>query len=352
MGIERELFGTAGGTPIELYTLRNEQGMRARVMTYAGTLVSLEVPEPAGELVDVVLGFDSLPPYLGEHPYFGALIGRYGNRIAGGTFTLDGRRYQLPRNNGPNHLHGGDRGFHRAIWQAQPAEDAPGLTLTYLSRDGEQGYPANLTATVTYTLAEPNALRIDYSATTDAPTIVNLTNHSYFNLAGAGTILDHQLQIAAQYFLPVDETLIPIGELRPVDGTPMDFRAAARIGARIGADEPQLQLGPGGFDHTWVLDGAAGELRFAARLIDPASGRTMEVYTTQPGLQFYSGNFLDGSLAGKGGQPLVQHAGLCLETQHFPDSPNQPTFPSTVLEPGAIYRQTTVFRFSVSPGDA
>jgi aldose 1-epimerase len=347
MGTVRELFGTTDdGTPIELFTLTNDRGMQARIAAYAGTLVSLQVPDRSGELADVVLGFDTLAPYLAEHPYFGALIGRYGNRIAGGSFMLQGHRYQLPRNNGPNHLHGGERGFHRVIWQAQPAEEGQSLRLTYQSHDGEQGYPGNLTATVTYTLTEQNALRLDYQATTDAPTIVNLTNHSYFNLAGMGTILDHQIQIAAQYFIPVDATLIPTGELRPVQGTPMDFTRPARIGARIDAEEPQLHFGPGGFDHTWVLDGTPGGLRFAARLSDPASGRVMEVYTTQPGLQFYSGNFLDGSLRGKRGQPLILRAGLCLETQHFPDSPNHPDFPSTVLQPGALYQQTTVFQFS------
>jgi aldose 1-epimerase len=351
MSISRHPFGsTADGTSIDLYTLTNAHGMEAQIMGYGGTLVSLRVPDSAGALADVVLGFDTLAPYLDEHPYFGALIGRYGNRIAGGRFTLHGDTYTLPRNDGPNHLHGGDHGFHRAIWQAaaRPSSTAPALVLTYLSRDGEQGYPGDLSVTVIYTLTEQNALRIDYSATTTRPTIVNLTNHTYFNLAGAGNILGHQLQAAAERFLPIDDTLIPLGELRPVRGTPMDFTALTAIGARIHAGDPQLRVAHGGYDHTWALDGGGGSLRFAARLAEPGSGRVMEVHTTQPGIQIYSGNFLDSSLAGKGGQAYAKYQGLCLETQHFPDSPNRPEFPTTVLEPGDIYQQTTEFRFFVA----
>lgn len=347
MGISRHVFGAAGdGTPIDLYTLTNAHGLEARIMTYGGTLVSLRVPDRAGVLADITLGFDTLAPYLADHPFFGGVIGRYANRIAGGVFELHGRTYTLARNNGPNHLHGGPSGFHRVIWQAsaRPSDAAPGIALTYLSRDGEEGYPGNLAASVVYTLTEQNALQIEYAATTDRPTIVNLTNHTYFNLAGAGDILDHQVQIAAERFLPVDDTQIPTGELRPVGGTPMDFTKLTAIGARIGADDPQLHSG--GYDHTWALDMGGGDLGFAARVVEPAGGRVLEVYTTQPGLQLYSGNFLDGSIRGKRGQVYDKHAGLCLETQHFPDSPNRTEFPSVVLEPGQTYRQTTVFRFS------
>jgi aldose 1-epimerase len=349
MSITRDVFGTtAAGQPIDIYTLTNSSGVTAAIITYGGTLVSLRGPDRGGALADVVLGFDTLAGYEGDHPYFGALIGRYGNRIAHGRFSLDGAEYQLACNNGPNHLHGGPRGFHRAIWQAEahPDDETPALTLTYLSRDGEEGYPGNLEATVVYSLDSLGQLRIDYTATTDKPTIVNLTNHSYFNLAGAGDVLGHQVELAAARFVPITADLIPTGELRPVIGTPMDFTAPTAVGARIGADDEQLRFALQGYDHTWVLDHTGGELGFAARVTDPASGRVLEVQTTQPGVQFYSGNFLDGTLAGKGGQVYAKHAGLCLETQHFPDSPNQPQFPSTVLRPGEIYRQTTIYRLS------
>jgi aldose 1-epimerase len=350
MSITREPFGTTvEGLAIDGYTLSNANGVEATIMTYGGTLVSLRVPDRRGALGDVVLGFDTLEPYLGDHPYFGALIGRYGNRIAGGRFQLRGVDYTLARNNGPNHLHGGPNGFHRAIWRAQAlsSDTAPGLELTYRSRDGEEGYPGNLDVTVVYTLNEGNQLRIDYTATTDQPTIVNLTNHAYFNLAGAGDILGHELQLHATRFLPVNSTLIPTGELRLVAGTPMDFTTPTAIGARIASDDQQLHYALDGYDHTWVIDKDGAALTLAARASDVSTGRVMDVYTTQPGIQFYSGNFLDGSLSGKRGQVYTKHTGFCLETQHFPDSPNQPQFPSTVLEPDDTYQHTTIYQFSI-----
>jgi aldose 1-epimerase len=348
MGITNELFGTtADGEPIDLYTLAQPSGLEARIMTYGGTLVSLRMPGSEGP-ANVVLGFDALAPYLAGHPFFGALVGRFGNRIANGRFQLHGVEYVLARNDGDNHLHGGPRGFDKVVWRATPREDAgaPTLDLTYLSRDGEEGYPGNLEVTVAYTLTDDSGLRIDYQAKTDRDTVVNLTNHSYFNLAGAGDILAHEMRIPAQRFLPTDASLIPTGERRPVDGTPMDFTHPTAIGARIHADDEQLQLASGGYDHTWVLDKDDGELSLAAEVYDPSSGRVLEVFTTQPGIQFYTGNFLDGSLVGARGQAYQKHFGFCLETQHFPDSPNQPNFPSTVLRPGDVYQQTTIFRLS------
>ncbi|HNP72473.1 MAG TPA: aldose epimerase family protein [Kouleothrix sp.] len=348
MGITRADFGTAEGAPVQRYTLTNDTGIAAEIMTYGGTLLALRAPDRHGRTADILLGFDELEPYLGAQPYIGALIGRYGNRIAEGRFTLDGATYTLGRNNGPNNLHGGPIGFDRAVWRTEVLSDGaePSLALQHLSPDGDQGFPGALAATVTYTLTAANELRIDYDATADRPTVVNLTNHAYFNLAGAGDVLGHTLELAATRFVPVNANLIPTGELRPVDGTPMDFRAPTPIGARIAAADEQIAIANGGYDHTWVLDGAG--LAFAARVADPASGRVLEVYTTQPGVQFYSGNFLDGTLVGKGGQAYAKHAGLCLETQHFPDSPNQPQFPSTVLRPGERYRHTTVFRLGVA----
>lgn len=344
---KQEVFGAApDGSTIDRYTLVNTNGLSAGIITYGGTLTSLRVPDRSGVLSDVVLGFDTLAPYLAEHPYFGSLIGRYGNRIAGGRFALSGTTYTLARNDGPNHLHGGPSGFHRRIWKAQAGTDDRSLELSYLSRDGEEGYPGKLAVTVVYTLTDQDELRIEYTATTDQDTVINLTNHAYFNLAGAGNILDHELELAASHFLPIDRTLIPLGELRPVQNTPLDFIQRARIGTRIANDDEQIRHAQG-YDHTWVLDKAAGTLGFAARLSDPASGRVMEVYTTEPGIQFYAGNLLDGSLIGKADQRYVKHSGLCLETQHYPDSPNQPQFPSTVLRPGETYRQTTIYRFSV-----
>jgi aldose 1-epimerase len=346
MPISRQIFGTTSdGTTIERYTLTNAHGLEADILTYGGTLAALRVPDRDGALGDVVLGFEALAPYLGAHPFFGSLIGRYGNRIANGRFELNGATYDLPRNDGPNHLHGGPNGFHRQVWRA--SADGPGLELSYLSRDGEEGYPGNLTVTVVYTLTDDDALRIEYTATTDRDTVINLTNHAYFNLAGRGDILGHEIEVAATRFLPIDATLIPIGELRPVRGTPLDFSAPTPIGARIAADDEQLRYGMG-YDHTWVPDKPPGVLALAARVYEPTTGRLMEVSTTQPGIQFYSGNMLDGSLTGKGGQVYARHSGLCLETQHFPDSPNQPRFPSTVLRPGQTYRQTTIYRFGVA----
>ncbi len=348
MPITRQAFGEIpNGTTIEQYTLTNTHGVEARIITYGGIVTALRVPDRAGKLDDVVLGFDTLAPYLDDHPYFGSLIGRYGNRIARGRFELDGVTYSLATNNGPNHLHGGPNGFHRAVWTAEEHEstEEPRLELRYLSRDGEEGYPGNLSVTVVYSLTHRNELRIEYTATTDQATIVNLTNHSYFNLRGEGNILDHELELAASRFIPTDATSIPTGELRPVHGTPMDFTTPTPVGAHITADDEQIRNGQG-YDHTWVLDKDTNALGLAARLFDPASGRAMEVYTTEPGVQFYSGNQLDASLTGKGGQVYAKHAALCLETQHFPDSPNQPEFPSTVLRPGETYRQTTIYQFA------
>ncbi len=350
MSITRHPFGaTPDGVPIDRYTLANTHGLEASILTYGGTLMLLRVPDRGGVLGDVVLGFETLAPYLGDQPYFGSLVGRYANRIARGRFELNGRTYTLACNNGPNHLHGGPNGFHRAIWSAEElaSGDGPSLVLYYLSRDGEEGYPGNLDVAVVYTLTEQDELRIDYTATTDQDTVVNLTNHTYFNLAGGGDILGHELLLAASRFLPIDPTLIPIGELRPVQGTPMDFTTPAPIGARIASDDEQLRYGQG-YDHTWVLDKEAGVLGLAAWLSESTSGRVLEVYTTEPGVQFYAGNLLDGSLTGKGGQVYVKHGGLCLETQHFPDSPNQAHFPPTVLRPGETYQQTTIYRFTVA----
>jgi aldose 1-epimerase len=348
MPIARDTFGTTpDGRTVERYRLTNARGFEATIMTWGGTLISLRVPDREGTLGDVLLGFDILEPYLDEHPYFGSLVGRYGNRVARGRFELNGVAYELACNNGPNHLHGGPNGFHRAIWSAaeRDAAGGPSLELRYMSHDGEEGYPGNLSVVVVYTLTDRGELHIDYTATTDRDTVVNLTNHAYFNLAGGGDILGHELLLAASHFIPVDATAIPLGEIRTVQGTPMDFTIPTPVGAHIGDDYEQIRHSPGGYDHTWVLDKSPGDLGLAARLYDPESGRVMETHTTQPGVQFYSGNFLDGSLTGKGGQVYQKHAGLCLETQHFPDSPNQPQFPSTVLRPGETYQHTTIYRF-------
>ena len=347
--IQQQAFGEVDGNPVALYTLTNSRGMEARITNYGGIIVSLKVPDRQGHPGDVVLGFDSLAEYVKDSPYFGALIGRYGNRIARGRFTLNGVEYKLAQNNGENHLHGGIRGFDKRVWMAEPVrgKDNVGLRLTYLSKDGEEGYPGNLNVTVTYTLTERNELRIDYAAITDKDTVVNLTNHSYFNLAnaGAGTILGHELLINADWFTPVDKGLIPVGEMRRVKATPMDFTRSTGIGARINDSYAQITFG-GGYDHNWVLNKKGGTLGLAARVYEPTTGRVMEVMTTEPGVQFYSGNFLDGSLKGKGGTVYPRRAALCLETQHFPDSPNHPNFPSTVLKPGEKYRTTTVYKFS------
>lgn len=346
--IKKQAFGmTASGEPVELYTLTNVNGLEARIMTYGGTVISLKVPDRNRKLGDIVLGYETLEGYLKDSPYFGSIVGRYGNRIGKGTFSLNGKQYSLPRNNGENTLHGGNKGFDKVVWTAKQAKSKSGvgLSLSYLSKDGEEGFPGNLSVTVVYTLTNNNELKIDYSATTDKTTVVNLTHHSYFNLAGEGDILKHDLMINAGSFTPVDSGLIPTGELRRVNGTPMDFTKSTAIGARIDQQDEQLTLGRG-YDHNWVLNNGSGRLALAARVNEPGSGRIMEVLTTEPGLQFYSGNFLDGSIIGKGGQVYKQRYGFCLETQHFPDSPNKPAFPSTVLKPGQRYSTTTVYRFS------
>ncbi len=334
----------ADGTAVEIYALRNGK-IEAAITTYGGIVVSLQVPDRKGNMDDVVLGYDSLSQYVSNNPYFGAIVGRYANRIAHGSFLLEGKTYSVPKNNGDNSLHGGTRGFDKVVWNAKPIKD--GIELSYVSRDGEQGYPGTLTATVRYTLND-DGLRIEYSATTNKPTVVNLTNHSYFNLAGQGkgTILQQQLKIHASRFTPVDSTLIPTGELMSVEGTAFDFRALTPIGQRIAADEDQLHKGRG-YDHNWVLDKSQGQLSEAAELYDPGTGRVLQVLTTEPGLQFYSGNFLDGTIVGKQGRTYEHRSGLCLETQHFPDSPNHPNFPSTELKPGKRYRSVTAFKFSV-----
>ena len=349
--VRQAAFGTTpGGQRVTIYTLTNQRGAEARIINYGGTLVSLRVPDSRGRLGDVVAGFDNLDGYLKQTFYMGALVGRYANRIAGGRFTLDGVQYQLATNNGPNHLHGGVRGFDKVVWRARPlrTKAGPALELSYLSRDGEEGYPGNLTARVTYTLTDNDELRIDYYATTDKATVVNLTHHSYFNLAGEGSgdILRHRLQINAARFTPTDNTSIPTGELRRVRGTPFDFTRPVEIGARIEAADEQLRFGSG-YDHNYVLDGRAGQLRHAAEVYEPKTGRTMEVWTTEPGMQFYSANFLAVEGGGKNGHAYPRRAAFCLETQHFPDAPNKPGFPSTVLRRGQRFRSTTIYRFGV-----
>ncbi|MEO8078023.1 MAG: aldose epimerase family protein [Acidobacteriota bacterium] len=342
-------FGkTADGKPVTLYTLTNANGVELRAMTYGAIITSLKTPDRAGVMSDIVLGFDTLDGYLKASPYFGAVVGRYGNRIAKGQFTLDGKAYTLAKNNGPNHLHGGVKGFDKLIWDAVPSSQAAAVTFSRTSTDGEEGYPGNVKAQVTYTLTDKNELVIDYRATTDKATPINLTQHSYFNLAGEGSgdILGHELTIHADRFTPVDATLIPTGQLAPVQGTPLDFRTATTIGARIDAKHDQLVNGKG-YDHNWVLNKSGQGLQPAARVVEPKSGRTLDVATTEPGLQFYSGNFLDGTTTGKSGHVYQQRTGLCLETQHFPDSPNQPAFPSTILRPGQVYSARTVFTFGV-----
>ena len=351
-GVNRTAFGqTRDGRAIEMYTLTNANGLEMRAMTYGGIITSLKVPDRLGQFDDVVLGFDAIDGYLKDPPYFGAIVGRYGNRIANAQFTLNGTTYKLAANNGPNHLHGGVNGFDKKVWDAVPGDTAEGLSVTFTrtSPDGEEGYPGTLQATVRYTLTDKNELVIDYRATTDKATPVNLTQHSYFNLAAdGGDILGHELTIHASRYTPVDPTLIPTGELAPVQGTPFDFQKATAIGARIDADNVQLKSG-GGYDHNWVLDRTGSGLQPAARLVDPKSGRTLDVATTEPGLQFYSGNFLDGAITGKGGRVYKHRSGLCLETQHYPDSPNHPNFTSTILRPGQQYRSRTIFRFGVTP---
>ncbi|WP_426954454.1 aldose epimerase family protein [Muricoccus radiodurans] len=337
------------GEPVQRLVLE-AAGLRVAVLTYGGILERLEVPDRAGRMDNVVLGLGSLAAYSRVSPYFGAIVGRYANRIAGGRFTLDGREHRLACNNGPNSLHGGNRGFDKHVWHVDDG-DRRQVQLSRISPDGEEGYPGTLQVSVRYALEADRTLRISYRAETDRPTVLNLSNHSYWNLSGegSGTALDHELEIAADRFCPVDSTAIPTGELRPVEGTPFDFRRPTRIGARLRAADPQLLVGRG-YDHNWALrDPVTPGPRLAARLRDPASGRVLEVLTDQPGLQFYSGNFLDGSLVGPGGRTYRQGDGLALETQHFPDSPNHPHFPSTVLRPGETFRSSTLLRFS-APG--
>lgn len=348
--VESDFGSLPDGTAVKLFTLTNANGVEAGVTNYGGTLVSLKTPDKNGKFEDVLLGFESVEGYLQpEVPYFGATIGRYGNRIAGGKFTLDGKEYTLAQNNGTNSLHGGLKGFDKVVWEAEEFsnENEAGVKLHYLSPDMEEGFPGNLDVEVTYTLNNNNELRIDYKATTDKKTVVNLTNHAYFNLSGdlSTTILDHLVMINASQFVPVNENTIPLGELRPVEGTPFDFTEPTVVGKRIDEEHEQITAG-NGYDHTWVINGEAGKMRLAATVYEPESGRFMEIETTEPGVQFYTGNWLNGTLKGKGVN-FKKRTGLCLETQHFPDSPNQPNFPSTVLNPGETYQTSTVHKFSV-----
>jgi aldose 1-epimerase len=344
LNVQKQAWGKLpDGTPVELYTLSNANGMKVAITTYGGAVVSLTAPDRNGKFADVALGMDSIDGYQKPVPYFGALIGRYGNRIGHAQFVLDGKTYHVPKNDGDNSLHGGDRGFDKRVWTAR--ETGGGLELTYVSKDGEEGYPGTLTTKVLYTVTPQNELRIEYTATTDRNTVANLTNHTYFNLAGAGEgdILGHEVTIHADRFTPVDKGLIPTGELRAVKGTPFDFTKSTAIGARIGQADEQLQFGKG-YDHNWVLNGSG--MRTAAEVYEPKSGRVMDVITDQPGLQFYTGNFLDGTIHGKGGKPYPLRGAFCMETQHFPDSPNQPKFPTTELKLGQTYHTVTVYRFS------
>jgi aldose 1-epimerase len=350
-GMKKAPFGkTPDGMEITLYTLTNKNGVEVAIANFGGAVVSLKVPDREGKVADVVLGYDSLEGYLANPAHFGALIGRYGNRIAHGKFTLDGNTYTLAKNNGENSLHGGTIGFDRRVWTARDIStpEAPALELKYVSKDGEEGYPGTLSVRVVYTLTAQNELKIDYSATTDKDTVLNLTNHSYFNLAGQGNgdILGHVLTLHADKFTPVDAGLIPTGELRSVQGTPFDFTKPIAIGPRIGQNDEQLKLG-NGYDHNWIVNHAKpGDMSIAAQVYEPRTGRVLEVWTDQPGIQFYTGNFLDGTIHGKGGVVYGQRTGFCLETQHYPDSPNHPDFPTTELKPGERFHSTTTFRFS------
>jgi aldose 1-epimerase len=349
--INKESFGkTADGENVDVFTLTNNLGMQAKITNYGAIVVSLKTPDRTGKMDDVVLGFNDLDSYLKGHPYFGAIVGRYGNRIAKGRFTLNGVEYKLAVNNGENHLHGGIKGFDKVVWTAKEMRTkmGPALSLTYISKDGEEGYPGTVTATVVYTLTNNNELRLDYTITTDKDTVTNLTHHSYFNLAGEGNgdILNHILTLKAARFTPTDAGSIPTGELKVVAGTPFDFLKPTVIGKRINEQDQQLQFG-GGYDHNFIVNGKAGTLRSAATVYEPTSGRVLEVWTTEPGVQFYTGNFLDGTLTGKSGKVYQKRFGFCLETQHYPDSPNHPAFPTTTLKKGATYRSTTVYRFKV-----
>ena len=350
-GITKESFGkTADGQSVDIYTLTNRHGMKARITNYGGIVVSLTAPDREGKYADVVLGYNDLDTYMKPpFPYFGALIGRYGNRIAKGRFTLDGVEYKLAVNNGENSLHGGLKGFDKVVWTGSEVKSAagPALALSYLSKDGEEGYPGNLQVRVVYTLTNNDELKIDYHATTDKDTVLNLTHHGYFNLAGEGNgdILNHRLVIKASRFLPTDAGAIPTGELQPVAGTPFDFLTAKAIGSRINQDDGQIKIG-NGYDHTWVINGLMGKLRQAAVAFEPTTGRVMEVWTTEPGVQFYTGNYLDGTAIGKSGKPYQRRTGFCLETQHYPDSPNHPKFPTTTLKKGQAFNSTTIYKFS------
>ena len=347
--IKKQAFGTVPEGRVDLYTMTNSRGMEVRAMNYGGIIVSLRVPDKKGVLADVVLGFDTLDAYLNNKPYFGAIIGRYANRIANGKFTLNGAGYRLARNNGMNSLHGGLKGFDKVLWRGEQFENNQGIgvVFTYTSKNGEEGYPGNLKAKVTYTLTDQSELQIEYQATTDEATPVNLTNHSYFNLVseGNGDILKHNLILNADRFTPVDSTLIPAGELRSVAGTPFDFTKPTAIGARIDTNNEQLAIAHG-YDHNFVLSRKGSGLELAGRVHEPQTGRALEVYTTEPGVQFYTGNFLDGTITGKHGHAYNKHAGLCLETQHFPDSPNHSNFPWTILKPEQTYHSRTVYKFS------
>ena len=350
--IEKSNYGTTtDGVQVDRYTLRNNHGMEVAIITYGGRITKLSVPDKNGKLSNVVLGFDTLEQYQKENPYFGALIGRYGNRIANAKFSLNSTEYTLAANNGPNNLHGGIKGFDKVVWNVEAVNEGEhaSLKLSYLSKDMEEGFPGNLANNVTYTLTEDNTLTVDYEATTDKPTIVNLTQHAYFNLTGdfSKTILDHELTMNADKLVPVDDKLIPTGELIDVSGTPFDFRSPKIIGKDIDADNDQIKRG-GGYDHCWVLNDQNLGMRTVATVNDPESGRVMEVATTEPGIQFYTGNFLDGTLPNPNGGTYVKRNGLCLETQHYPDSPNQPNFPSVTLNPGEKYATTTSFKFTTN----
>ena len=347
--ITKAEFGkTLDGTPVEIYTLKNSKGAEARIMTYGGIVQSLYMPDKNGKMGDIVLGFDTLDGYLTNSPYFGALIGRYGNRIGGAQFTLEGKTYHLAKNDHGNTLHGGLKGFDKRVWTARPMDtsEGPALILTYLSKDGEEGFPGNLMVTAIYTLTDNNELKLEYKATTDKPTVVNLTHHSYFNLAGQGdsSILDEIVYINSDEVTPVDSLLIPTGKFENVTGTPFDFRKPTTIGARINDPDKVLQYGPG-YDHNWVINKPPGQFGLMARVTDPSSGRVMEVWSDEPGLQFYAGNFLDGTIIGKGGKVYPRRSAFCMEPQHYPDSPNQPNFPSTELKPGQTYNNTIVYKF-------
>ena len=348
--VRKATFGkTADGKPVDLYTLTNSNGLEVRAMTYGGIIVSIRVPDRKGKLADVVLGHDNFDGYLVNPPYFGAIVGRYANRIANGTFTLDGVKYTLPKNDGQNTLHGGLIGFNKVIWEAKEFKNAKGVgvAFNYLSKDGEEGFPGNLKVKVSYTLTNGNQLIIDYEATTDKATPLNLTQHTYFNLAGEGSgdILGHEVMLNADRFTPAEKTLIPTGEIRPVKETPLGFTTPTTIGSRINDNYEQLVIGHG-YDHNFVIKRKDNSITLAARAREPNSGRVLEVYTTEPAVQLYSGNFLDGTLVGKQGHAYKKRDGFCLETQHFPDSPNHPDFPSTILRPGTTFRSQTVFKFS------